>query len=139
MTDGRRPVHLAVFLGASAGIYAGSIACVTALQAATDRAVAMERAPTVAAIEDLAAANDDLEAAVDRALQAYGSASDRYGAVAPRLGEVESRLENVAARVAEIEGAAAQLPTRVSLPAVRPAAQRAAAPAVHATTAASGG
>lgn len=139
MIDTRRPLHLAVFVGASAGLYAGSLACVAALQAASDRAVALERAPTEAAIVDLAAANDDLQASVDRILAAYQAAGARYDAVVPRIGETETRLQDLAARVAEIEGAAANLPTRVSLPAApRAAAPRAAAPATHATTSASG-
>ncbi|HSL33839.1 MAG TPA: hypothetical protein VK871_09340 [Candidatus Limnocylindrales bacterium] len=139
MIDARRSLHLAVFVGASAGLYAGSLACVAALQAASDRAVALERAPTEAAIVDLGAANDELEATVDRILASYEAAGERYDATVPRIADAEARLQDLAATVAEIEGAAANLPSRVSLPAVRAAAPRAAAPTVHATTSASGG
>lgn len=140
MIDARRPLHLAVLVGASAGLYAGSLACVAALQAASDRAVALERAPSQAAIEDLAAANDALEASVDRILAAYDAAGARYEEAIPRIGATEARLDDLAATVAQIEGAAAGLPTRVRLPAApRAAIARAAAPAVHATTSASGG
>ena len=139
MTDGRRPVHLVVLFGASAGLYAVSLAGVAALQSSTERATASERSPVLADLDSLAAANERLTRGVDDAVRAYTTSRGAYDALAPRLGTTEARLEVLAAAVAEVQGAARALPTRVALPAVRAATPRAAAPTVQATTGASGG
>jgi hypothetical protein len=139
MTDVRRPVHLFVLFGASAGLYAVSLAGVAALQSSTERATALDRAPVVADLDSLAVANDHLTFGVDRAARAYDISSRAYDALSPRLGDAESRLAELAAAVADVQGAARALPTRVALPAVRAATPRSVAPKVQATTAASGG
>ena len=139
MTEARRPVHLLVLFGASAGLYAVSLAGVTALQSSTERATALERAPVVSDLDSLAAANDRLTRGVDQAALAYDATSQSYEVLGPRLGDTEARLAELAASVADVQGAARALPTRVALPAVRAATARAVAPKVQATTGASGG
>jgi uncharacterized protein YlxW (UPF0749 family) len=140
MTDARRPVHLAVLFGASAGLYAFSLAGVMALQSSTERATALDRAPVVADLDALEAANDRLTSGVDQASSAYDASSRSYDEITPRLGAAESRLAELAAAVADVQGAARALPTRVALPSVRAATPRTvAAPKVQAKTGASGG
>ncbi len=61
MSDSRRPVHLAVLVGASASVYAISLAGVTALQSATDARLIAERAPADHAADVMARGHDELE------------------------------------------------------------------------------
>jgi hypothetical protein len=139
MTDLRRPIHLVVLFGASAGLYAVSLAGVTALQSSAERALALDRAPVVSDLDSLEAANDRLTRGVDVAARAYDLTTGSYDTLTPRIGDAESRLAELAAAVADVQGAARALPTRIALPAVRAATPRAVAPKVQATTGASGG
>jgi len=139
MTDARRPTHLAVLLGASAGMYAVSLAGVTALQASADQAVIEDRAPLDTAATSLSGGHDTLESDIDRAARAYADAAARYDRLAPRLDEIETSLDGLAATVSQLSGAARALPGRVTLPRVTRTVQTKAAPATHATTGASGG
>ena len=134
-----RPLHLAVLVGASAGIYAMSLGTVAALQSATDRAVIDARAPLDRAIRDLAATNAGLTAGLDRVAHADDGLSSAYDRVGPLLGTAETTLDALSASVARISGIAGALPDRVALPAVpRTVVSRATSPA-HATSGASGG
>lgn len=147
MTEARRPVHLAVLLGASAGLYAVSLAGVVMLQSSTDRAVMDDRAPFDLAASALATGHDALDAAVTGADRAYGDAAARYDRLAPRLDAMESSLDSLAGSVAHVSGAAKALPGRIALPKVTRAIStstststaRAKAPVTHARTGASGG
>jgi hypothetical protein len=139
MTDARRPTHLAVLLGASAGIYAASLAGVTALQSSADRAIIDARAPLDAATVSLTGGHDALESDLDRADRAYGDAAARYDRLAPRLDGLETSLDTLAGTVTQVSGAAKALPGRVTLPKVTRTVQTKAAPVTHATTGASGG
>jgi hypothetical protein len=139
MTEARRPVHLLVLFGASAGLYAVSLAGVTALQSSTERATSLERAPIVAELDSLAVANDRLTRGLDVAARVFDASSGSYDELGSRLGDTEARLAELAATVADVQGAARALPTRVALPAVRAATPRSVAPKVQATTGASGG
>jgi len=139
MTDARRPAHLAVLLGASAGIYAVSLAGVTALQSATDRAVMDERAPLGAATSTLAGGHDAVETDLERAVRAYGTAVASYDQLGSRLDAMETSLDALAGTVSQVSGAAEALPGHVALPAVTRTVTTRAAPVTHATTGASGG
>src|SRR5690348_16378543 len=79
------PLHLAVLVGASAGIYAISLGTVTALQSATDQAVIDARAPLDQAIRDLAATNDGFATRLYRAAHADDTLSSAYDRVGPLL------------------------------------------------------
>jgi len=142
----RRPYHLAVAIGATAGVYALSLATVTALQAGTNAGVAAARQPTVDAIATMRADHDALEAAVARAEASYTLAADTYAAIAAGISEHEAVLGRLAGLTDEIEGTAASLPTRIALPTVtrttvtRTTVTRVAVrPASNATSGASGG
>lgn len=139
MTDARRPVHVGVFLGLSAGAYALSLAGVTALQAQSEAAIAADRVPTAEAISQLAAQNDSLEADAGRARLTYDRAMGAYDRVGQTLAEVEGRLGELAKTVEAVDGAARALPDRVALPQVSRTVTSIKSPTVHATTSASGG
>ena len=139
MTETRRPLHVAAFLGLSAGAYAISLAGVTALQAQSEAAVVVDRVPTAEAIAELQTRHDALEASTDRAAAAYARAAGAYDTVGRALTDVETKLSGLAEVVGTIQGAAQGLPSRVALPRVSRAVAAVSAPTVHATTAASGG
>jgi len=138
MTEPRRPVHLAVLLGASAGIYAVSLAGVAALQSTTDRALIDERAPLDAATTALSGGHDAVETDLEGAVRAYGDAAAGYDGLGPRLDEMETSLDALAGTVSRVTGAARTLPGHVTLPVVPRTVTTRAAPASHATTGASG-
>jgi len=144
MTDERRPAisipaHLGVILGLSAGAYALTLAAVTGLQSSAESATRLERAPTIAAIDAMAAGHDRLTARLDTARAAYEAAAGAYGDAGLQVADLESRLNALAAAVSEVSGTASSLPSGVRLPPVARSVTTAAAPASQATTGASGG
>lgn len=155
MTEVRRPLHLPVVIGISAGVYAISLAGVTGLQSGHDVALAAAHQPATQAVALLRGAHDDLDAQLARARAAYGAAAGRYGSLAAGLGSLDTRLADVAGQVEKVRrtplglpgagqsgmragstiivvrpGAAAPIPVAPAAPA--------APPPVHATTGASG-
>jgi hypothetical protein len=141
MTDTRRPVHLAVLVGVSAGAYAVSLAGVTALQSATDARIAAERAPAKHAVDVMASGSDELEASLDAATHAYTVAAGRYARLAPKLTDMETSLDELGKHVEQVTGAAKSLPGRVkvSLPRVSTSTRTVTrTKVVHSTTGASG-
>lgn len=137
--EARRPLHLVVTMGLSAGAYAAALAGVTALQSSSEQALAAKHAPTVEAIDMLRAEHDRLEARLVVAGTAYNEAAAAYGELAGGLGEFEQRLGALATQVKKVEGSAMALPSSVRLPSVGRASQPASRPATNATTGASGG
>lgn len=139
----RRPVHLAVMTGAAAGLYAASLAGVTALQSGTDARLAAAREPIAAAVAEQRAQHDRLEAAVDLAAESYAGAARRYDLLLETLAGHEAGLADLGSAVGAAEGSAASLavPARPALPPVRSSAGTRAVvrPATNATTGASGG
>ncbi len=133
----RRPLHLAVTLGVSAGVYAASLAAVTSFQTGQDALAAASAAPAEAALAALRDANDRLARGVDAASAAFEAAGTGYRRVAAGLAGTDARLGKLAASVSSIEGAAVRLPASAPLPAVA-SVRYVAAPVVNATTGASG-
>jgi hypothetical protein len=138
MTEVRRPVHLAVLVGASASLYAVSLAGISVLQSATDSATIQDHAPLDSATNGVAAGHDALETDLARATWAFSDAAARYDRLAPRLAETETSLDALSAVVAKLSGAAGALPGRAPLPPVARVVSTSKAPATHATTGASG-
>ena len=116
----RRPVHVAVAVGVSAGLYAASLAGVTALQAGSDAGLAAERAPAAAARPARRGSHDAAEAAAARIEASYANASSAYQAVADGIALHEASLGELGKQVKAVEGSASSLrvPTYSSLPAV---------------------
>jgi hypothetical protein len=134
------PARAGMLIGASAAIYAVTLAGVSVLQADSDAAAAARRQPYLEAVAAARASNDALEAAlvkVDGEAQAL--ASD-YAAAGLDITAYQARLDELAALVAKVQGSAAALPTRISLPtvSVRSAGGSSRAPAARTTTKASG-
>jgi hypothetical protein len=139
VTDPRRPLHVGVFLGLSAGAYALGLAGVTALEAQSEATIADDRAPTAEAISELRAQNDSLEASARHAALTYNWATGEYDRVGQTLAGIEARLGELAQAVEAVDGAARALPNRVALPRVSRQVTSINNTTVHATTAASGG
>jgi len=140
MTDPRRPLHLAVMIGASTALYAGSMAGVALLQSNADEALTQRQAPAKDAVARLHDGHDRLDASIGKAGDAYDRAAARYAALTPRLTDTEASLSELASRVETISGAARALPAHINLPpiarVVRTTSPR---PKTSATTGASGG
>lgn len=112
------PTRAGMLIGASAAIYAVSLAGVAAIQSQSDAAVAAQRAPYLDAISAARAANDSLEAAllsVDA--QARALAAD-YAQAGDDVSAYQARLDALAALVADVQGSVAALPSHISLPKV---------------------
>ena len=142
MTDDRRPIHLAVLLGVSAGAYAVTLAGVTALQAEADAHVQAQRSPIDLAATVMADDRAALEAAAETAAYRYAVLADRYRRSGLVIEGMEVALDDLALRAGAVAESAASLPTRFALPSVRSsprsAPRPASAPATQATTRASG-
>jgi hypothetical protein len=137
-TEVRRPVHLAVVAGISAGAYAVSLAGVTALQAAGDRQLSEWNAPAGDAIASISAEHDRLDARLTGAWAAYDAAAAAYAAAADRMTGVETRLGSLARQVKKVEGSAAWVAPALRLPSVSRAAAPKSKPASNGSTGASG-
>ena len=136
--EARRPYHVGVFLGLSAAAYAVSLAGVTALQSSSEQALAAAQAPSVAALRAVAAGHDDLERRLAASGAAFDAAAGGYQRAAGSLGSLERELDGLSAAVGKVTGVTSALPNHVALPSLPKMAPIAAAPAVHATTTASG-
>lgn len=135
----RRPVHLAVVVGLSAGAYAASLAGVTALQAASQRSLAADAAPAAAAIDQLRSHHDAMDTRLAAAAATYDRAAASYDQVSGDLAAYETQLGALAKQVARAKGSASWMPTSAgSLPSVARSATPASRPSSHATTCASG-
>lgn len=139
MTDARRPLHLAVMIGASTAVYAASLAAVTAFQSGDDQALMRRQAPAEDAVTRLSSGHDHLDAAIGRAADAYDRAAGGYDALGSQLAGTEDSLAQLATRVQTISGAARALPGAVSLPPIsRTVIRTTSRPKTSASTGASG-
>ena len=138
MTDARRPIHLAVLGGATVGVYAASLAVVTALQSAADARAMDARAPLDVATRSMAADHDELDRRLDLAESAYGTLAAAYDRARPTLDGVDSSLDRLSGAVSAVSGSARSLPDRVALPSIAPTIVTRASTSAHVTTGASG-
>jgi hypothetical protein len=112
------PARAGMLLGASAAVYAVTLAGISVLQAQDDSAVAARRQPFLDAIAERRAANDALEASLVQADATVRALGGFYAQAGDGVAAYEARLDELAALVAEVQGSAASLPTRISLPKV---------------------
>ena len=137
----RRPIHVVVAVGMTAGLYAVSLAGVTALQSATDAQLAADRAPAAGAVAQLRGTHDAMESGLARLAGAYTKAADGYRAITDGIAGHEQALTALEQQVKAAAGSAAALsvPSLARLPAVSSsAAVVSSRPAVNACTTASG-
>lgn len=143
MTDRRPrlslPPHVLVMLGASTAGYALLLAGVAGLQSGADAGLVATRAPVARGIEDLTAGHEALRARLDATRGAYAGAVDTLLVATDWLDRLDEDLASFAGLVTEIDGAARELPTRVSIPPIQRSVSQVRIPATQATTGASGG
>jgi hypothetical protein len=132
------PARAGILLGASAAVYAVTLAGISVLQAHDDAATVARHQPYVDVLARQRAANDELEAAVRQADQQVHALGGWYTQTGDRLAAYEARLDALAALVADVQGTAAALPARISLPAVNVRTSVGSAPRTSATSGASG-
>lgn len=119
MGDPRRPVHLAVIVGLSAGAYAASLAGVTALQAASDRQLDAANGPAADAVKTLQAEHARLDDRLAAAASTYDAATAAYADISGQLAAMEKRLGKLAVDVHKVQGSAAWTPPPPPAAAVR--------------------
>ena len=112
------PTRAGMLIGASAAIYAVTLAGVSVMQADSDAALAARRQPYLEALAAARSANDSLEASIVKADGVARSLAGDYAAVGQDITAYQARLDELAKLVAEVQGSAAALPTRISLPSV---------------------
>ena len=112
------PARAGMLVGASAAVYALTLAGISGLQAEADATVAAARAPYQDVLAQTRAANDELEAGVLKADAEIRALVATYGKVGTNVETYRARLDTLAALVAEVQGSAAALPTRIKLPTV---------------------
>ena len=119
-TATRRPIHVVVAVGMTAGLYALSLAGVTALQAATDAQLAADRAPAAGAVAQLKSTHDAMEGSLDRLASAYANVANGYQAITDGIVGHEQALAALRQQVEAAAGSAAALsvPSLSRLPAV---------------------
>jgi hypothetical protein len=137
----RRPMHVAVAIGVSAGVYAISLAGVTGLQATSNAQLAADRAPAMDAVATLKASHDALDAGLAKLDGAYTDAATKYSAITEQIAGHENDLSKLGRQVKAAEGSASSLtvPTVSRLPTVSTARTTyVSKPAANACTNASG-
>ena len=117
----RRPVHVVVAVGMTAGLYAISLAGVAMLQSASDLQLAADRAPAADAVAGLKSAHDAMEASLGTLSGAYAHAADGYKGIANGIVGHEQALAALGQQVQAAAGSAAALSVPViSLAPARP-------------------
>jgi hypothetical protein len=134
----RLPAHVAVMLGVSTAAYAVSLAAVTVSQASSEAALAAERAPAIAAIDDISARNSRLASDLEAAGTHYNAVAQGYLAAGGNLADLEAALADLATSVSQIDGVSRSMPSTVTLPKVARQVSAKSAPATSSTTGASG-
>ncbi len=105
----RRPMHVAVAIGISAGVYAVSLAGVTGLQATSDARIAADRAPAADAVAKLKASHDSMDAGLASLDGKYTDAASSYTAITKRIAGNEKALSQLGKQVKAAEGSASSL------------------------------
>lgn len=112
------PARAGMLFGATAAIYAVTLAGISGLQADSEAAVAAARAPYLDELAQTQAANDAIEARITRADTEIHALVATYGAVGENVATFQERLDSLAVLVADVQGSAAALPARIKLPTV---------------------
>ena len=133
------PARAGLLLGASAAVYAVTLAGVSGWQAEASAATAAGRASGLDAVSRARASNDRLEAALDELDAGARRLVDAYGTTADETAAYQARLDALASLVAKVQGTAATLPARIQLPTVTLHGAIASGHAAGATHARSGG
>lgn len=139
------PARAGMLIGASAAVYAVTLAGIAGLQAQSESETIALRAPYLESLAAARSANDALEASLLKADAQARALTNDYAVVGEDVGAYQAKLDELAALVAQVQGSAAALPTRMNLPTVRirgavgGSSGGSSAPATTATSGASGG
>lgn len=132
-----------IILGVSTALYAASLATVTGLQSGQDQAAREATAGLADSVAEARGAREAIELDLSLAGAAYNRHLDGYADVRARADLLAAEVAELAALVESVSGSAARLPAGGAIassitPRVVRVAAPAPAPAVHATTGASG-
>lgn len=112
------PTRAGILIGASAAIYAVSLAAVSGLQYQSQAELAAQHRPILDQIASTRAANNALQLSIQAAsarLQAVGA---EYGTVGKDMTAYQAQLDSLAVLVAKVQGSAAALSGHLTLPSV---------------------
>jgi hypothetical protein len=109
----RRPYHVGVAIGVSAGLYAASLAAVTSLQVAVDREIFEDRRPVSDAIDVLGKYHDDLGQRLNAARDSYTSANGKLSTLAGDMTALHDQLVSLRGQVVALDRSS--VPGSVSL------------------------
>lgn len=112
------PARAGMLIGASAAMYAVTLAGISVLQSRDDASMVAAQAPVLQAVAETRAANDALAARIDAANGSISALIAEYGSMGADVAAYQARLDSLAALVAEVQGSAAALPARIKLPTV---------------------
>jgi uncharacterized protein YlxW (UPF0749 family) len=107
-----------MLIGASAAIYAVSLAAVSGLQYQSQADLAAQHQPIVDALTSTRAANDALETSIQAASTRLQAVAADYGTVGTDLAAYQAQLDSLSALVAKVRGSAAALSAHINLPSV---------------------
>jgi hypothetical protein len=138
MAAPRPLLHLPIYGAACTGLYAGSLALMTMLQAQHNAAVARDQTPLLDAVSSALSARQGTEAALKAASGALDAATGSYASASSLSAQVDAAMAAFARQVSAVTGSAARLPGAVKLPAAPGGVTHVAAPVTQATTGASG-
>ena len=117
-TNPRRPYHVGVAIGLSAGVYAGSLAAVTMLQIDQDRRIIADRQPVGDAIDVLVRHHDAMASSLGQAGAVFEAASRQYGGVSGAMDELHAAVAQLGRTVAGIERSAMSGALDLKLPSI---------------------
>lgn len=112
------PIRAGMLIGASAAMYAATLAGISVLQSRDDAALTSTRVPLLQVVAETRAANDALAARIQAANGAASALVADYGSTGADVAAYQARLDSLASLVAEVQGSAAALPARLKLPTV---------------------
>jgi hypothetical protein len=99
----RRPLHIPVIVGVSAGLYAASLVACNTLQFATDRALIADRQPVAEAIDALRSHHARMTETLAAATERYSEAVGGYEGLTSDTEALRGRLAALAQEIAAIE------------------------------------
>ena len=100
----RRPLHIPVIVGISAGLYAGCLYVTSGLQFAADRQLIADRQPMADAIGVLQRHREDMTTALTAATGRYNEAVAGYSELSSGTEGLQQRLARLNGQIAAIEG-----------------------------------
>ncbi len=112
------PIRAGMLVGASAAIYAVSLAGVSVLQYQSQAETAARNQPLVDQVAQARAANDALASAITAADARIRALAADYGTVSQDMTAYQAQLDSLSTLVAKVQGSAAALATKITLPSV---------------------